>query len=320
MSPEQGYPDQDRIELATKSVLDGQAEGGQNLPANHPEIRPEMHEALMTDGQGDTRVLDKDEALDGAYAQKPFVDAKLDHAEDLTPGQKELLDWLGSEAAEKAMADYRAGKEQMTEAEQAILERVDGFRTVGNTNREYAISQIHLGANVPDRDNPEIKEAKLDQAEALLGTVIDTKVAEVMGRDDLTEKEKLGQLSSLSFTQSVVEEDLGIERGGGGRRSRDVAGLAKEYETHPESVRVALMLGKIVSGLVNHEESTSVAAVENIADITHSDFDEALAPYKSMIEQSYKEGHGHDIDGQMGRHDYIWSERQGKFLRLASEQ
>lgn len=320
MSPEQDYPDQDRTESATKSVLDEQAEGGQNLPANHLEVRPEMPEVSSADGQGDTRVLDKDEALDGAYAQKPFVDAKLDHADNLTPVQKELLDWLGSEAAEKAMADYRAGKEQMTEAERAILERIDRFRTIGNTNREYTISQIHLGVNVPDRDNPETKKAKLDQAEALLGAVIDIKVAEVMGRDDLSEKQKLNELSSLLYAQSVVEEDLGVERGSGGRRSRDVAGLAREFVTHPESVRVALMLGKIVSGLVNREEWTSINAVESIAVITHSDFDKALAPYKLMIEQSYKEGHGHDIDNQMERHGYIWSEHQGKFLKLASEQ
>lgn len=320
MSPEQSDFGPDQAVSPPTSPLSAPTEGAPSLSPYHPDIRPEMHEVLPRDDQGDTRVADKDEALEGAYAQKPFVDAKLNYADDLTESQKVALDWLGSAEAEKAMAKYRAGKEQMTEAEQAIVERIEKLKTISDGNREYSLSHIQLGVNVPDRDKPEIKETKLNQAETLLATVIDMKVAEVMGRDDLTESQKLAELSSLSFTQSVVREDLGLGQGGGSRRSTEVEGLVREFVSHPSSTREALMLGKIVSGLVNRQELDCAIAIEKIADITHSSFDDAFAPYKPMIEQSYQEGHGHDIDNVMERHGYIWSERKGKFLKLASEQ
>ncbi|MFH1111849.1 MAG: hypothetical protein V1712_02145 [Patescibacteria group bacterium] len=77
-------------------------------------------------------IEDKDEARETAYAEKPARDFVADHKTELTPEQRQALEWFASSEGEEALAEFRNKKiEQQDIIRQKVWEFLD-LQGMGN--------------------------------------------------------------------------------------------------------------------------------------------------------------------------------------------
>lgn len=125
-------------------------------------------------------IEDAAEAAEAAHAEKPARDFAVEHKAELTPEQQQVLDWFASIEGEKALADFRAGKERagdfvlqrawsILDVEQAAEHGFYGGYTISGAERlgkgEAAPNLKTINAAIRDIVTPEVEEILKDKLE-----------------------------------------------------------------------------------------------------------------------------------------------------------
>lgn len=265
----------------------------------------------------ETAIADKDMAEEMAYAEKPFQDAKREHAESLTSENQELLDWLSSEAAEKAMTNYIEGKNQMSEAELVLREKAEPFGVLRKTYEQKDENFEERSLKIYEND-PERKAMKLKIAEKNLKAVVDLQVEAVMSDDTLSPAERLKKIKGIASTRDVVRDSLVHEGGGrtGNIYPEELLALI-EWGGGREEDKQPRLWGRVVSGLAQDNGYIAVEAVRMIAAESGVDFGEVFEQVAPMIAESLKlSGNRNQTNSHIESLGYIWSDRFDKYVKF----
>lgn len=271
-------------------------------------------------GDPNTLIKDKDAAAEHAYAYKPFFDADLDHWQELSDEVAGALEWLGTAAAEKAMAKYEAGKKEMTEGEQAILEKAATFKTIvpeGSSDEQH---DIVAGRIQTYPNNNEAKSKALTTAEKALSLVIDLRTQEIMDREDLSDRDKLRMISSLGQTQEYAKNELGMRQGGGSYPENPVQLIAEWQHYGQPAERLTEVLWGMFAGKLGRggQETYAIAAIEGIARVNRQSFEEVFNQVSGLVsEVAATSAVKPSIDSDLERLGYLWSGSKQQYVRMA---
>ena len=292
-----------------------------------PEIEPVLTEDTKAENidavvpepkEPETLVKDIDEAREGAYAEKPFQDAKIEKVENLTPQDQETLSWLSSDAAETAMAKYRESKTTMSESEAAIREKFESLKILAKGTSE-AYLRNNIDFHISGLSDEE-KQVRIDLAGKLLAETVDIQLDEIMADDSLSDREKLSAAGSIAYTQKVAEFSLGLGSGGGNYREAP-GELEHQFSHHSDEVIIALMWGKFAASLVSSREAYAADALDIIAKRSGKPYDEVFEKVKASIEQTIT-----SVDSMTSgyfvslveKHGYLWSASKKQFVKVSS--
>lgn len=267
----------------------------------------------------ETVIKDKDMAVEMAYAEKPFQDAKVkerEPGEELSDTDKEMLEFFASEAAEEAMTKYTEAKSQMSEAEAVLLEKAEPF---GVLREKYELTDDDFAERsfkVYER-NPERRATKLKIAEKNLKTVVDMQVEAVMDNPDLSPAEKLKFIQAIADTRNVARDSL--VHSGGGRSGNIYPDDVKEliqWGGGREEDKIPRLWGRVVAALANDQGNVAVQAIEMIANLSAAEFGEVFEQVAPMIAESTKNsGNKEFTNNYLERLGYIWSDRLDKYVK-----
>lgn len=204
----------------------------------------------------------------------------------------------------------------MTEAEQAILEKADEFTTLITYSEEATAKRMTTDyyETFPERVE------RLRRAEETLKFVVDMLTREALDDDSMSNKEKLEQVQSLSSTQSMAQQRLGISNGGGNRGYFQQE--ARELISGHKMFDVARMWGLVVGDLNSRFPHRSLEALDELAKLEGTDFAtqyEKIRPIIDVVQPREHEdsmGRG-NFDRSMERRGYIWSSNKNAYVRLA---
>lgn len=257
----------------------------------------------------------KDEAVEGAYAEKPFLDALHETQRDLSPEQQEAIEWLSSEAAERAMAKYRESKKELTDTEQAIVDVAMSFAQLTLGSKESTAEHNMYGTN---RETTMSKLSRLEMSETILDFLAKLKVQEILSSEYSSDRKKLEAIKGISSIQGVARGRMGIGDGNSG--SYFLQEPSALIIGRPESDE-ASMWGVVVADLPGEVPSKCIFALDEIAKIRHTDFATEFEKIRPMVELSNPRAHDTwgGFDTLMEQRGYIWSTAKNTYLRLAQE-
>lgn len=256
--------------------------------------------------------LEHDLAEDVAYAEKPFRDAQIEKADKLTPENQELLDWLASEAADKAMSNYTEGKSQMTEAEAVIREKAlpfGNFRESHENRDDFVETDFKLY-----EPNKERKQLKLERVERQLRTVVDLQIDKIMSDVGLTPAEQLTRITAVEDTRRIVRDSL-LNRSNGGIYPEDLKALA-EWGGGREPEQQPRLWGRFVTALAKEHGVLAVQALDMIAEKSGVSFGELFDQVAPMFVESldgtqYQESTNNFLESR----GYIWSNGRKRYVK-----
>lgn len=263
----------------------------------------------------ETAITDKEMAFDMASAELPRrEDIKTaEEAGKLTPELKETLEWLASEAAEKAMNNYIDGKSQMTEAEQAILEQTHAYKILrmqGESVESYSEKDFKYFTH-----NPEEKVKRAVLAEELLASVVELQVDVIMSDESLTAKEKLAKIDAVKSTHDVAQSDLSRASSFNyPERPEDLAGWGSSTRSDEAVPR---LWGRVVSSLVVGHGVATAQMIQEIASQEGVEFGEVFEKVAPLVGKALEgtqwQESSNDFIERLG---YIWSSVNKRYSKL----
>lgn len=305
------------VDTAQPTVEDGPEPAGETLG----EVADNLGEAAVGDlltTEEDVQatpvlkpesVLEHDVAEDVAYAQKPRLDdiETAEAAGKLTSESKDLLEWLASEAAEKALSDYQEARSKMTPAEAVIREKVDELKVIGE-------HQVKLGTS--DAERPDI----LDNARKMLAQTLDTELEQILADEDLSDRQrltKIGELQEIKETTVVLLGDVNALNRIPEQIERSIEGNEDRAIRHYQGYAIAaISAGYIYQG---------TNALVRIAELSGKDTSEVIDPLLYGISRGRQNhnthfNNGSATDSHMDRLGYLWSRTQKAYVRVVQKE
>lgn len=268
------------------------------------------------EGDGDpvpeTVISDKAMAEEMAYAEKPLQDALRDKSKERTQSEKEMLEWASSEAAETAMRNYIEGKSQMSEAEVALRERVDGMKRFRDDLDAEKFAELFTTLGMSLEERVEITK----DAQALLGKVLDKELEAILADTDLDNKEKLERISQLSHVSDRASEVL--------RNVHEVnneKAIIQNWERNgqPKEVVLARLWGQAIPCIAAGYIYPGIAALNLIAERTGRDvtdlIDEVL-PEIARGKTKHNTSVERNTDAHMEGYGYLWRASTGEYVKV----
>ena len=274
------------------------------------EILPDVQDST----QGDALITDKEEAVEAAYAAKPFEDAKIEKADKLSDDQQEVLSWLSSEAAESAVKSYRESKTQMTEAESAIREHFEPVRQIANSEESsWEKDKASFGSGTISEEE---RDKKYSTTEKLLQEIVDDQFETIMQNEESSDRDKLNGVQQLAKIRTALRAELALNQGENpfpGSPSE----LMHRYEAQPEML-IPVLWGKFIASAVQDRGFFSIDALEQISKLTGQPFETLFDKlHDTFVEANASSANKSGTDQALDRQGYLWSPSRNRYVKIS---
>lgn len=258
--------------------------------------------------------LEHDLAEDVAYAEKPFQEGieKAEEAGKLSPETKGTLEWLSSQAAEKAMTDYAESRSKMTEAEEVLREHASEFMQLSHSGVEGFVKYGRCFVSAE-----ETKKAVAEDATGLLETVVGDQLEQILADDSLTAEQRLKRISSLEgikYGTVAVLENI--------HKVNAQAEIERMYEGQDIEERLLPVLwGHAIATISTGYPFAALISLERIAELSGKEVGEIIDP---LLPQISKGVLTHNIefkssnDSSLEKYGYLWSKSRRQYVKAAS--
>ena len=298
-----------------ESEMEAPAENVSNEPVSpNAAIAHEILPDVQSNTQGDALITDKEEAVEAAYAAKPFEDKKIEKAEELSAEQQEALSWLASEAAEDAVKSYRESKTQMTEAEAVIREHFEPVRRIANSEESsWEKDKASFGSGTTSEEE---RDKKYSTTEKLLQEIVDDQFETIMQNEESSDRDKLNGVQQLAKIRTALRAELALNQGENpfpGTPSE----LMHRYEKEVEMI-LPIMWGKFIAGAVQDRGFFSVDALEQISKLTGQPFETLFDKlHDTFVEANAGSANKSGTDQALDRQGYLWSPSRNRYVKIS---
>lgn len=244
--------------------------------------------------------LDNDEALESAYAEKPYRDALADYKSGLSEAGKRALEWIASREAEKALEKYRSAQKEdpamriLRQRALATLELPESVRrTVAQKER---VAQRGRGEGIYNSWANRCKYGLQEFGKEL--------IEKLLGDQQMEAVRKGAELKRLGFDLGT-----GVEHYIEGK-------IAPDITLRPENILWGYIIASMMD-IINPETKIDTALGKISV--------KAKMPEKLLIQKhfgfferariSYPEI-GKNLDRVMEKYRWLWDETQKKYISI----